>query len=54
MIGGLLILAGLFIIYCMVKFFTLQNVRYNDRTTFEKIITWVAILETIALIINLI
>jgi len=50
---ALLIILGLAIIGCMIKFFTLQNVKYDDRTKFGKFVTWVAILETVALIINL-
>ncbi len=39
-----LVMIGLAMIYAVVHFFFIQKKAYTDRTDYEKVVTWVAII----------
>jgi hypothetical protein len=43
---GTLMIAGLIMIYSTIHFFSIQaNKAYADRTDYEKVVTWVAVIS---------
>ncbi len=49
-----LIILGFAVLYAVGHFFVIQhNKEYKDRTTYEKVVTWFAIVSTILIFIGL-